>query len=89
MTLGLSAADRSHIVSASYIVRPVKRLPSKPWSGWPRVRGISAAVMPIRSTDSAEARCGSPTTSAVASIHAVRAFFELTIRICSNPFSLR
>src|SRR6266436_5014773 len=29
-TLGLSAEERSHIVSASYIVRPVKRLPSKP-----------------------------------------------------------
>ena len=29
-TLGLSADDRSHIVSASYMVRPVKRLPSKP-----------------------------------------------------------
>src|SRR5689334_17183038 len=32
-TLGLSAEDRSHPVKASYIVRPVKRLPSKPWSG--------------------------------------------------------
>ncbi len=30
MTLALSAEDRSHIVSASYMVRPVKRLPSKP-----------------------------------------------------------
>ena len=30
ITLGLSADDRSHIVSASYMVRPVKRLPSKP-----------------------------------------------------------
>src|SRR5258707_1393730 len=29
-TLGLSAEERSHIVSASYIVSPVKRLPSKP-----------------------------------------------------------
>ena len=29
-TLALSAEDRSHIVSASYMVRPVKRLPSKP-----------------------------------------------------------
>lgn len=27
---GSSALDRSHIVRASYIVRPVKRLPSKP-----------------------------------------------------------
>src|SRR3954470_12943724 len=33
ITLGLSADERSHIVSASYMVRPVKRLPSKPWSG--------------------------------------------------------
>src|SRR5215475_2958071 len=32
-TLGLSDDDRSHIVSASYIVSPVKRLPSNPWSG--------------------------------------------------------
>ncbi len=30
MTLALSADERSHIVSASYMVRPVKRLPSKP-----------------------------------------------------------
>ena len=29
-TLGLSAEERSHSVSASYMVRPVKRLPSKP-----------------------------------------------------------
>ena len=70
ITLALSADDRSHIVSASYIVRPVKRLPSKPWSGWPSVRGISAAVMPMRSTVSALASCGSPTASAVASSHA-------------------
>ena len=59
MTLGLSAEDRSHIVSASYMVRPVKRLPSKPWSGWPSVRGMSAAVMPIRSVVSAAADSGS------------------------------
>jgi len=26
----------------------VKRLPSKPWSGWPKVRGMSAAVMAMR-----------------------------------------
>src|ERR1700709_2465643 len=30
ITLALSADDRSHIVKASYMVRPVKRLPSKP-----------------------------------------------------------
>src|SRR5258707_4333872 len=30
ITLGLSADERSHIVRASYIVRPVKRLPSTP-----------------------------------------------------------
>jgi hypothetical protein len=42
--------------------------------------------MPIRSTDSADASAGNPTTRAVASIHADTAFFELTIRICSNPF---
>ena len=29
-TLALSAEERSHSVSASYMVRPVKRLPSKP-----------------------------------------------------------
>jgi hypothetical protein len=29
---------------------PVKRLPSKPWSGWPSVRGMSAAVIAMRST---------------------------------------
>src|SRR6202007_1284797 len=52
-TLGLSDDERSHIVSASYIVSPVKRLPSNPWSGCPSVRGISAAVMPMRSTGSA------------------------------------
>jgi hypothetical protein len=30
ITLAFSAEDRSHIVSPSYMVRPVKRLPSKP-----------------------------------------------------------
>src|SRR5262245_26443896 len=49
-TLALSADERSHVVSPSYIVLPVKRLPSKPWSGWPTVFGISAAVMPMRAT---------------------------------------
>jgi hypothetical protein len=47
-TEGLSALLRSHAVSASYMVRPVKRLPSKPWSGWPNVRGMSAAVIAMR-----------------------------------------
>ena len=47
-TLALSAEERSHVVRPSYIVLPVKRLPSKPWSGWPTVFGISAAVMPMR-----------------------------------------
>ena len=69
ITLGLSADERSHIVSASYIVRPVKRLPSKPWSGWPSVRGISAAVMPMRSTVSAPAMVG--ISNAIASSAAV------------------
>ena len=34
---------------------PVKRLPSKPESGWLVVAGMSAAVMPMRSTDCAPA----------------------------------
>jgi hypothetical protein len=38
-TLALSADERSHVVRPSYIVLPVKRLPSKPWSGWPTVFG--------------------------------------------------
>ncbi len=54
-TLGASALDRSHCVSESYIGMPVKRLPSKPWSGWPSVRGMSAAVMAMRSTFSCAA----------------------------------
>ena len=29
---------------------PVNRLPSNPWSGCPSVRGMSAAVMAMRST---------------------------------------
>ena len=49
-TLGASALDKSQWVSASYIGMPVKRLPSKPWSGWPSVRGMSAAVIAMRST---------------------------------------
>ena len=32
-TLGALALDKSHCVNASYIGMPVKRLPSKPWSG--------------------------------------------------------
>src|ERR1700693_3952311 len=32
-TLGFSAEDRSQPVKPSYIVLPVKRFPSKPWSG--------------------------------------------------------
>src|SRR5260221_5281748 len=31
----------------------MKRQPSAPWSGWPAVTGMSAAVMPTRSTVSA------------------------------------
>ena len=54
-TLALSAEERSQAVRPSYMVLPVKRLPSKPWSGWPRVRGMSAAVMPMRTTDWASA----------------------------------
>ena len=54
-TLAFSADDRSHAVRPSYIVLPVKRLPSKPWSGCPTVFGISAAVIPIRTTLCAEA----------------------------------
>jgi hypothetical protein len=48
--LGASLLERSQCVSASYIGMPVKRLPSKPWSGWPSVRGMSAAVIAIRNT---------------------------------------
>src|SRR5262245_23897435 len=47
-TLALSADERSQVVRPSYIVLPVKRLPSNPWSGWPTVFGMSAAVMPMR-----------------------------------------
>ena len=47
-TLAASALDKSHCVSESYMGIPVKRLPSKPWSGCPSVRGISAAVMAMR-----------------------------------------
>ena len=72
-TLGLSADDRSQAVSPSYIVMPVKRLPSKPWSGWPRVRGMSAAVMPMRRTDSALAWAGSATAETVVIIAAAKA----------------
>ena len=54
-TLAFSADDRSQLVRPSYIVLPVKRLPSKPWSGCPTVFGISAAVIPIRTTLCAEA----------------------------------
>jgi hypothetical protein len=55
MTLGSVSDDRSQCVRASYIGMPVKRLPSKPWSGCPLVRGMSAAVMPMVSTFSAQA----------------------------------
>ena len=48
-TLASSFLERSQWVSASYIGMPVNRLPSKPWSGWPSVRGMSAAVIAIRS----------------------------------------
>src|SRR6185436_21091081 len=41
--------------------------------------------MPIRSTVSALASCGSPATSAVAISHAVAAFLNFPLRICSNP----
>ena len=49
-SLGLSALLSSQWVSASYSGMPVKRLPSKPWSGWPEVRGMSPAVMAMRNT---------------------------------------
>ena len=91
MTLGLSTEERSHIVSPSYMVRPVKRLPSKPWSGWPSVRGISAAVMPMRRTVSAAANCGS-TASTVASIKAravVRPCPDFLVRISTIPSQLQ
>jgi hypothetical protein len=65
--LALVADDRSHMVSASYIVRPVKRLPSKPWSGWPSVRGMSAAVMAMRRTVSALAVVGAVVAAAIVS----------------------
>src|SRR5918997_6996704 len=39
---------------------PVKRLPSKPWSGWPWVSGMSAAVMPMRSVPCAAAGAAAP-----------------------------
>ena len=70
-TLALSADERSHVVSPSYIVLPVKRLPSKPWSGWPTVFGISAAVMPMRTTDCADAAVRLTASSAAASGAAV------------------
>ena len=66
-TLGLSALERSQPVSASYMGMPVKRLPSKPWSGWPSVRGMSAAVIAMRSTFSwASALPAAPTASMAA-----------------------
>src|ERR1700716_2834420 len=89
MTLGLSPEERSHIVRASYMVRPVKRLPSKPWSGWPSVRGMSAAVMPMRRTVSAPAICGKA-AGAVASLMAAivaRPFPDLLVRIAGIPLS--
>jgi len=55
MTLGSVSEDRSQWVRASYIGIPVNRLPSNPWSGWPLVRGMSAAVMPMVRTVSAQA----------------------------------
>ncbi len=85
IALALSDDDRSHIVSASYIVRPVKRLPSKPWSGWPSVRGISAAVMPIRSTVSALAIAGSAGRQRERQ-HACAVALVFLLRICNNPF---
>ena len=88
-TLAFSAEDRSHIVSASNMVRPVKRLPSKPWSGWPSVRGMSAAVMPMRKTVSAPALRGSPsaeTAASIATASSARLFPHFSLRIPANPF---
>ena len=65
-TLGASALLRSQCVSASYIGMPVKRLPSKPWSGWPRVRGMSAAVIAMRRTFSWAWAAPTDTVSATA-----------------------
>ena len=66
------------MVSPSYMVLPVKRLPSKPWSGWPSVRGMSAAVMPMRTTVSAMAEDGS-VSHATVSTPATRNNIELVI----------
>ncbi|MNV49139.1 hypothetical protein D3C71_1410820 [compost metagenome] len=65
-TLGPSFLDRSHCVRPSYIGMPVKRFPSKPWSGWPSVRGMSPAVMPMRNTFSAWAAPGAITATPAA-----------------------
>jgi hypothetical protein len=63
-TLAASALLRSQCVSASYIGMPVKRLPSKPWSGWPSVRGMSAAVIAMRSTFSCASAAGADNRAA-------------------------
>ena len=78
-TLALSADERSQVVSPSYMVLPVKRLPSKPWSGWPSVRGMSAAVMPMRTTDWASAgevdAASSPATAATPAMRSKTSIF--------------
>ncbi len=66
-TLGPSTLDKSQCVSASYIGMPVKRLPSKPWSGWPSVRGMSAAVMAMRKTFSCAAAGPAASSAALSS----------------------
>ena len=63
---GLSAADRSHPTSPSNSVVPMKRQPSPPWSGWLFITGMSAKVMPMRSTVSA--RADSPPADSAATI---------------------
>ncbi|MNS92240.1 hypothetical protein D3C72_1263690 [compost metagenome] len=81
--LGPLLLERSHCVRPSYIGMPVKRLPSKPWSGWPSVRGMSPAVMPMRSTFSACAATGAsaPAPAAASASAAARDLMRI-LRVC-------
>ncbi|MNQ86711.1 hypothetical protein D3C85_1019110 [compost metagenome] len=82
-TLAPSVLERSHCVRPSYIGMPVNRLPSKPWSGWPSVRGMSPAVMPMRNTFSACAAPGAmaATPAAAIAMAAVRDLMRI-LRVC-------
>src|SRR6218665_597761 len=55
---------------------PVKRLPSKPWSGWPRVRGMSAAVIAMRSVFSCASAAGAASARAASAAQAARGCFR-------------